>query len=173
LVVTGDLSVTRMERSVTIEPNEAYAGPQYADPAASTVTRQITLTFSGRRRLDSQNGAMNFLGTSAVSREDFPQFLDAIALDDWPSQLINDHKCINPSTIGEDYHGPECTGTLIAGLNNAVVPTGAPGGEGFYSFETVVVPDRSKATIALDLTLKEASSTVVGRSSMQESEDSI
>src|SRR6267143_2153147 len=131
LTVTGDLSVTRVERSVTAEPNEAYAGPQYGEPVARTTTRQITLIFSDPRQVPSQNGAMHFSGRSTVSREDFPDLLDAIALDDWPSQLINDEKCENPSTIGEDYHGPECTGTVIASVSNPTVPSGNPGAEDF------------------------------------------
>jgi hypothetical protein len=116
LTVTGDLSVTRVERSVTMEPNEAYAGPQYGEPIARTTTRQITLIFSDPRLAPSQTGALHFSGRSTVIREDFQDLLDAIALDDWPSRLINDEKCENPSTIGEDYQGPECTGTIIASL---------------------------------------------------------
>jgi hypothetical protein len=153
LTVTGDLSVTRVERSVTMEPNEAYAGPQYGDPVASTTAREITLIFSDPRQVPSQNGALHFSGRSTVVREDFPDLLDAIALDDWPSQLINDEKCEDPSTIGEDYHGPECTGTVIAIVNNVEVPTGGSGGEGYYGFEPIVTPDRNMATIALDLKL--------------------
>ena len=40
-------------------------------------------------------------------------------------------------------------------LRNAVVSTGAPSREGFYGFEPVISPDRNKATISLDLKLKE------------------
>lgn len=163
LKVIGNLSVTRVERSVTMEPDEAYAGPQYGDPVAYTNTRQVTLVFSDPRQLTSQNGAMQFSSTSTVSREDFPQLLDAITLDDWPSQLINDEKCQNPSTIGEDYHGPDCTGTVIASVSNAVVSTGALSGEGFYGFEPVVNADHNMATIALDLKLKEISVPQSGR----------
>ena len=101
LTVTGDLSVTRVERSVTMEPNEAYAGPQYGEPVARTTTRQITFIFSDPRQVPSQTGAMHFSGRSTVIREVFPDLLDAIALDDWRSQLINDERCENPSTIGE------------------------------------------------------------------------
>jgi hypothetical protein len=161
LTVTGDLSVTRVERSVTMEPNEAYAGPQYGEPVARTTTRQITLIFSDPRQVPSQTGAMHFSGRSTVIREDFPNLLDAIALDDWPSQLIDDEKCENPSTIGEDYHGPECTGTIIASVSNTEVPTGGSGGEGFYGFEPVITPDRNKATIALDLNLTPMSASSV------------
>jgi hypothetical protein len=153
LTFTGDLSVTRVERSVTMDPNEAYAGPQYGEPVARTSTRQITLTFSDPHQAASQDGAINFSGRSTVSREDLPDLLDAITLDDWPSQLINDEKCEDPSTIGEDYHGPECTGTVIAIVNNVEVPTGGSGGEGYYGFEPIVTPDRNMATIALDLKL--------------------
>jgi hypothetical protein len=153
LTVTGDLSVTRAERSVTMEPNEAYAGPQYGEPVARTTTRQITLTFSDPRQVPSQTGAMHFSGWSTVIREDFPDLLDAIALDDWPSQLINDERCESPSTIGEDYHGPDCTGTVIASVSNVEVPRGNPGAEDFSGFEPIVSPDRNKATIALDLKL--------------------
>ena len=161
LTVTGDLSVTRVERTVTMEPNEAYAGPQYGEPVARTTTRQITLIFSDPRQVPSQTGAMHFSGRSTVIREDFPDLLDAIALDDWPSQLINDEKCENPSTIGEDYHGPECTGTIIASVSNTEAPTGGAGGEGYYGFEPVITADRNKATIALDLNLTPMSASSV------------
>ena len=157
IAVTGDLSVTRIERSVTADPTEAYSGPQYGPPVAYTNTRQVTLVFSDPRQLASQKGVMDFSGNGSVTREDFPQLLDAITMDDWPSQLVNDEKCTNPSTGGEDYHGPVCTGTVIASVSNAVIPTGAPSGEGFYGFVPVVRPDRNKAAIALDLRLKKIS----------------
>ena len=98
---------------------------------------------------------------STVNREDFPQFLDAVAQGNWPNQLINDEKCDNPSTIGEDYHGPECTGTVIASVSNAMVPSGNPGAEDFSGFEPIVNPDRNKATIALDLKLTPMSASSV------------
>lgn len=161
LVATGDLTVTRVERSVTMDANEAYAGPQYGDPVAHTDTRQITLVLSGPRRGASNDGTLRLSGASTVVREDFPQLLDAITIDAWPSQVINDAKCTGPSTIGEDYHGADCTGTVVAGLHNAVVATGASGGEGYYGFVPVVTPDRDKATIAFDLTLREVSPSSV------------
>ena len=61
--------------------------------------------------------------------------------------------------VGEDYHVADCTGTVIANVSNAVVPTGAPSGEGFYGFEPVTSPDRNKATISLDLKLEEISAS--------------
>src|SRR5246127_4542059 len=77
----GELSVTRVERNVTMDANEAYAGPQYGDPVAYTETRQITVLFTNPRRAATDNGTMRFSGTSTVVREDFPQFVDAITTD--------------------------------------------------------------------------------------------
>jgi polyisoprenoid-binding protein YceI len=55
LAVTGDLSVTRVNRSVTMEPNEAYHGPVYGEPVAYTDNREITLVFS-----NSERGAVHY-----------------------------------------------------------------------------------------------------------------
>ena len=160
-MVLGQLSVTRIERSVTIEANEAYAGPQYGEPVAHSYTSQIVLAFPDPRHVTANNGVMEFNGTTSVSREDFPQLLDALTLDTWPTMLVNDKKCEAPSTIGEDYQGMECTGTVIASVHNEVVTTGAPSGEGFYGFEPVVKPDRNKGMIALDLQLQRISALPV------------
>jgi hypothetical protein len=66
LTVTGELSVTRAERCVTAEPNEAYAGPQYGEPVTRTTVRQITFVFSDPRQFSSLNGAMQFSGSSGT-----------------------------------------------------------------------------------------------------------
>jgi len=158
LIVTGDLSVTRIERNVTADPNEAYAGPQYGDPVAHTDTHQIALTFADPRHLAAQDGTMLFSGTTSVIREDFPPLVDAVTLDDWPTVLVNDKKCEVPSTtVGEDYSGVKCSGTKIAAVSNSEVPTAV--GEGYYGFQPAVTPDRNHATITLNLKLTQNSTT--------------
>ena len=164
LVMDGDLSVTRVERSVTMDANEAYAGPQYGEPAAHTDTRPITLVLSSAHALAAKGNRMQLSGTSTVVREHFPQLLDAIMADDWPRQLINGEKCVTPSTIGEDYHGAQCTGAVVASVHNSVVATGVSSGEGFHGFVPVVTPDRDKGTIALQLALRQgAPSNIASR----------
>ena len=93
LTVTGDRSVTRIERSVTAEPNEAYAGPEYGDPVVHTETSQIALTFDDPREFFAHHAMVPFSGTTSATREDFPQLLDALTLGDWPTVLVNDEKC--------------------------------------------------------------------------------
>ena len=155
LIVSGDLAVTRVERSVTADPNEGYSGQQYGAPVAYTRTRAITLVFADPRRFNTKNGEISFSGTSTVFREDFPQLLDAMTKNAWPSQLVNDETCTGPATIGEDYHGAECTGTIVASVQNPVVASGTPGAEDFSGSVPSITPNRDKATIALDLRLRE------------------
>src|ERR1700677_832836 len=45
LEVIGDLRLTRIERTVTAAPTEAYAGPVYGDPVIHNETREITFLF--------------------------------------------------------------------------------------------------------------------------------
>jgi polyisoprenoid-binding protein YceI len=159
LVVAGELSVTRIERSVTMEPNEAYAGPVYGDRVARTDTRQITLVFSDSPQSAAHVGTIQLSGKTSVSREAFPQLLDALTLDDWPTQLVNDEKCEVPSTVGEDYSGTKCTETVIATVTNSVVMVGTAGGEDYSGFQPAVTPDRDRGSIGLDLKLKQELST--------------
>ena len=154
VLVTGALAVTRVERSVSMEPSEAYAGPQYGEPMAHTDTREVTLVFHDSRYQKS-NGGMELSGITSVSRETFPQFVEAVRAGEWPTMLVDDEKCQQPSTIGEDYSGATCTGAVIATVTNRVLIAGTAGGEDYSGFQPAVTPDRKQATIALDLTLTE------------------
>jgi hypothetical protein len=158
LVVTGQLSVTRIKRSATMDPNEAYAGPAYGDPVARTDTSEITLVFSCLRQSAAHFATMQLSGTTSVSRDAFPQLLDVLTQDDWPTQLVNDEKCEVPSTVGEDYSGAKCTGTVIATVTNRMVMVGSAGAEDYSGFQPAVTPDPDRGSIALDLKLKEKSS---------------
>ena len=157
LVVTGDLSVTRVERSVTMEPNEAYAGPQYGEPVTHTDTRQIALVFSDPRQFVAQNRTVEFSGTTSMSREVFPQLVDALTPGNWPTMLVDDERCQVPSTVDDDYSGATCTGAVIATVTNNMVMVGTAGGEDYSGFQPTAKPDRKQAMIALNLKLEEVS----------------
>jgi hypothetical protein len=171
LMVTGDLSITRVERSVMMDANEAYAGPQYGESIAHTDTRQITLVFSDpRHSAASDDGVMQLSGTSSVSRETFPELVDGLTPGNWPTMLVDDKRCELPSTFGDDYSGAACTGTLVATVTNSVVMVGTAGGEDYSGFQPTARPDRKQATMALDLKLKEVSPTSPAAGGMTTSE---
>jgi hypothetical protein len=164
VLVTGDLTVTRWERSVTIDANEAYHGPEYGEPVAHTATEEVSFVFPNPSQLASESGSAQFSGKAVVIREGFPQLLDALTLSDWPTTLVNDEVCQTPNTVSEDYSGVKCTGNEIASVNNRLVSTGSAGGEGFYGFESAVTPDENHAVIALDMKLSRvsAASSAIG-----------
>jgi polyisoprenoid-binding protein YceI len=169
LVVTGNLSVTGVERSVTIEPNEAYAGPVYGEPTAHTDTREITLMFSDPRQSVLPSGQMELSASTTLSRETFPQLLDALTPGAWPTMLANNETCRVPSTIGEDYSGPICTGEVVTTVTNDERITGTAGGEDYRGFEPSVAPKSNQAIIALNLKLTPLAPTATAASVNAES----
>jgi polyisoprenoid-binding protein YceI len=124
--VIGDLTLTRAERTVTAEPTEAYAGPVYGNPVTYVDTRTIKFHFlllsaeplpqpfspAALRNITKQE----IVGAARISHEDFPELLDAIRETNWPP-VVRNKDCYVPS-IGEDYSGGQCTGTLIAATSD-------------------------------------------------------
>jgi polyisoprenoid-binding protein YceI len=167
LEVIGNLTLTRVERSVTLTPGEAYAGPVYGDPVIHTETCEITFLFpslsrgvlSGRLTLATlkAQSALEVSGSTRVGHENFPELLSAIADTNWPSVVQNEH-CVMPSTVGgDDYSGAQCTGTLIAATNHDNCRMPALVGDD-YSGPLCSPPAGAQMTIVLDLKLLQTGS---------------
>ena len=163
LQVIGDLTLTRVERSVTLTPSEVYAGPVYGGPVIRTETREVSFLFPNLSAgLSSgsltpvaiqKKGALDLSASARVSHEDFPELLTAIQAANWPA-VVKDEQCQTQSAIGgEGYEGPVCTGTVIAMTHhdNCQITTSV-GGEG-YSGPVCTPPAGNETTIALDLKL--------------------
>lgn len=114
--VTGDLTISRVERSVQANPGEDYSGPVYGEPEVHAVTREATfvLAMLDDPALDSH---AEILGSAAIGRENFPELLAGISEDNWPTLAANSD-CQMPGNIGEDYAGALCRGKLIETRNN-------------------------------------------------------
>jgi polyisoprenoid-binding protein YceI len=162
LEVTGDLTVTRVERSVTLTPSEGFAGPVYGDPVIHRETREIEFLFPSLSAAVSsdlltsvalqKNGKEFFdlAGTARLGDEDFVELLSATQDSNWPS-VVQNERCDMPSGVGEDYHGATCTGTVIAATHpdNCEMPA-VVGGEG-YSGAVCTPASGNQTTIELDL----------------------
>jgi polyisoprenoid-binding protein YceI len=167
LEVIGNLTLTRVERSVTLAPSEAYAGPVYGDPVIHTETREVTFVFpslsrgvlSGRLTLATlkAQSALEVSGSTRVGHENFPELLSAIADTNWPS-VVKNERCAMPSTAGgDDYSGAQCTGTLIAATNHDNCRMPALVGDD-YSGPLCSLPAGAQTTIVLDLKLLQTGS---------------
>ena len=127
LEVTGDLALTRVERSATIEPSEAYAGPVFSEPVLHTETRDATFVIPSAdaalapRSLTpavAENKQARQVSASAhIGYEDFPQLFSAVTETNWPL-VVEYGTCQTPSTISEDYSGALCTGPSNAAAHD-------------------------------------------------------
>ena len=147
LQVVGNLVLTRVDRNVEIEPNEAYSGPNYGPPIVHRVVREAAFVFDAPAA--AQKDALTTSGSTSVTRESFPQLVKAVLSTYWPP-LVQDEKCeaANPT---EAYRGFQCTGTFMRASGLPPAPTQV--GEdcpGASDFNAVV---GSQLTIALRLRL--------------------
>jgi len=144
LKVIGKLTLTRVERRVTMDASEAYSGPVYGDPVLRTETREVTFLL--------KKEDLDLSGSARVNHEDFPELLNAIQDTNWPT-VVQNERCQMPSTIGEDYHGPTCTGTVIAATHDDNCQNPVSGGGEGYTGPVCTPPAGDQTTIALDLRL--------------------
>jgi polyisoprenoid-binding protein YceI len=113
--VTGDLTLTYVERLATNDPSEAYAGPLYGPAVTDSVTQPAGFEFrqvspSGARR--ARRNVVEWSASSTMNGEDFPELLKAVSSTNWPT-FVADEKCAMPSHAGEGFSGPVCAGTAI------------------------------------------------------------
>ena len=157
--VIGGLTLTRVERTVTAAPTEAYAGAVYGDPVIHNETHEITFLFPSLSAVllpgpvtpaALQNiASQEIVGAARVTDEGFPELLGAIKETNWPSVVLN-KDCHTPSTVGEDYSGAQCTGILIAATSDDNCHVPASVGED-YSGIPCTPATGNQTTIVLDL----------------------
>jgi len=110
--VSGDLTLTYVEQTVSYNPSEGYSGPTYGPSITLSHTQPASFEF--RRATPSRSTASaEWIASSTISAEDFPELLNAVSSTVWPV-FVADEQCTTPSNIGgEDYSGPACTGERV------------------------------------------------------------
>jgi len=115
--VTGDLTLTYVERLAIYDPSEAYSGPVYGPAITHSLRQEAVFDFhqvipSGAQA--AKKGNAEWSAVSTISGENFPKLLDAVSATDRAAFVADEHCVVPPSTIGEDYSGPACTGEPVA-----------------------------------------------------------
>jgi hypothetical protein len=113
--VTGNLTLTYVERLATYDPSEAYSGPVYGQAVTSSLKEEVVFTFHqlnppGVRAAEKADA--HWSAFSTISGESFPELLNAVSTTDWPTFVADEH-CVMPSSVGEDFAGPACTGEVV------------------------------------------------------------
>ena len=134
LRVTGDLTISLVERIASYAPSEAYSGPIYGPAILHSVTREATFVFQHASTADTsvKGDTATWVASSVVVGEDFPELLNAVAATDWPV-FVSDEHCVMPPNVGEDFSGPVCTGKTVDPLPRTDMHCAMPStlGEGF------------------------------------------
>ena len=132
LQATGDLTLTRVDRNVNIEPNEAYSGPTYGPPIVHRVSKEATFVFdfpaAGVKQ--QKDGAIPASASTSLYRENFPQLVKAVVGTYWPA-VVQDKECQNSASGTEDYRGFQCTGTFMEASGLPPEPGGIRVGEDY------------------------------------------
>lgn len=113
--VTGKLTLTYVQRLVTYDPGEAYSGPVYGPAITHSLRREAVFEFhqvDPSEAHSAKQGNAEWSAVSTISGDNFPELLDAVSATDWPIFVADEH-CVMPSTIGEDFSGPTCTGETV------------------------------------------------------------
>ncbi|HWY06166.1 MAG TPA: hypothetical protein VNY24_04855 [Candidatus Acidoferrales bacterium] len=110
--VSGELTLTYVQQTVSYDPSEGYSGPTYGPSITLSQTQPASFEF--RRATPSRSAASaEWIASSTISAEDFPELLSAVSSTVWPV-FVADEQCTTPSNIGgEDYSGPACTGQRV------------------------------------------------------------
>lgn len=161
LAVTGDLTVTHLERPALITYNVAYSGPVYGEPEVRSATREVTFVFDRGAAAAANAGSsqkLKLAASAAIQTEDFPGLFEAVTDANWPV-AVEDKDCRMPATIGEEYHGTGCTSTPV--VNSSHAQASLTVGEDYPGPELATRHVRDEVKIALTLEVTREASSIV------------
>jgi hypothetical protein len=98
--------------------------------------------------------AIALSASTQIGYENFPGLFSAVPKTNWPAVVAN-QQCQMPSSVGEDYRGPQCTGSVIAATDNKNCHMPSNLGEG-YAGALCTPPAGNVTTIVVQLNLTEA-----------------
>jgi len=164
---TGSLILTRVDRNVDATPSEAYAGPVYGPPIIHRVSHEASFVFDlpatdgNGQGSGSKDGEIMASGSTSMFREDYPQLVKAVVSTYWPL-VVQDKNCQAPPSVGEDYSGTRCTGTLLEAPGLPAAPHAASGEDvGVAQDFDSIVGNHLNITVHLRLTRKGPAETAV------------
>jgi polyisoprenoid-binding protein YceI len=158
LEVTGDLTLSHLERPFLIAYSEAYGGAVYGEPEVRSATREVTFVFDNAPATAAKAGASRKLKLTAsadINTEDFPGLLEAVTNANWPV-VVEDKACQEPARNGEEYHGTGCTDTPV--VISSRPPASVTVSEDYPGPDLATPRIRDDVKIALTLELKRSAS---------------
>jgi polyisoprenoid-binding protein YceI len=159
LQLTGDVTITYVEREAPSDWNIAYSGPTVIAPISKSATRSVNFTLdksASEIAYGQKVGWMEIKGRGKIPLEDLPAMRFWLSNSVWPT-LVEDRNCYMPnySVSMRDYHGAVCTGNVIETKPRKRVADGSTSGLD-YSGPRYETPQKiNEARIVLDLKMRE------------------
>jgi polyisoprenoid-binding protein YceI len=159
LQLTGNVTVTYVEREAPADWNVGYSGPTVVTPGSESATRKFTFTFDKSASdiaYGQKVGWMEITGLGKIPLEDFPTLRHWLWSSVWP-MLVEDRSCYGPnySISMREYHGAVCTGQLVETKPPKEVPYSSGSGLD-YSGPRFETPQKiNEVRILLDLKMRE------------------
>jgi polyisoprenoid-binding protein YceI len=159
LQLTGDFTVTYVEREAPAEWNVGYSGPTLIDPVSKNAAGKMNFTLDKPASdivYGQKVGWMEITGLGAIPLEEFPALRGWLSSSVWP-MLVEDRNCYMPnySISMREYHGAVCTGNVVDTKPLKQENSGSVSGLD-YSGPRFETPQRiNEVRILLDLKLRE------------------
>ncbi|MGH9711880.1 MAG: hypothetical protein ACRD5M_01085 [Candidatus Acidiferrales bacterium] len=159
LIVTGDLSITHVERETVANWSAAYSGSQAGEPVIHSVTHEARLIVEivpATARADWPGAKPDLRASMIISNEDFRGLKDALQSAIWPI-VVEDKRCVMPPITSSadlrSYQGAICSGTPILTDSAGEVP--AWSGAAYSGTIDPNPPSGDRAKILFNLRLNE------------------
>jgi hypothetical protein len=109
--VSGDLTVTDVQRVASYDPSEAFSRATYGPSITRSQNHQVTIDF---HRVTPPRASANaeWTASTTISGEDFPDLLSDVSSTNWPVSVA-DQRCAPATHAGEDFSGSTCTGERV------------------------------------------------------------
>ena len=157
--MTGDVTITYIEREAPSDWNIAYSGPTVITPVSKSATHTVTFIFdksASEIAYGQKVGWMEIKGGAKIPLEDLPSMRFWLSNSVWPT-LVEDRSCYMPnySVSMRDYHGAVCTGNVVETKPRKRVADGSTSGLD-YSGPRYETPQKiNEVRLVLDLKMRE------------------
>ena len=157
--LTGDVTITYVEREGPSDWNVAYSGPTVITPVSKSATHTVTFTFdksASEIAYGQKVGWMEITGLGKIPLEDLPTMRFWLSNSVWPT-LVEDRNCYIPnySVSMRDYRGAVCSGNVVETQPRKRISDGSVSGLD-YSGPRYETPQKiNEVRIVLDLKMRE------------------
>jgi polyisoprenoid-binding protein YceI len=128
LIVTGDLTVTHVERETTAEWSIAYSGAQLGDPVVHSLAHEVRLIVQDGSSAPAPKWPAvkpDLLASIRTNDKEFHGIRNALIDAVWPIVVLDERCEPPPATASADmraYQGANCSGTPVLPATSGEMP---------------------------------------------------